>query len=119
MLCLTLRPGEYLTIGEEVVVQYDRAAGDRCKLVIQAPREVHILRGEVRERGGEARPGWVGEPSRWWRRREIPWDRSKAQALTDMRALLAGMDGQDDTVRALRRELDHMFPPERERAAAE
>ena len=38
MLCLNLNVGEYLTIGEDVVVQLDRITGDRCKLVVEAPR---------------------------------------------------------------------------------
>ena len=56
MLSLSLSQGEYLTIGENVVVQLDRVSRDGCKLVIDAPREVPILRGTVRERSGEARP---------------------------------------------------------------
>ena len=44
MLCLNLSPGEYMTIGENVVVQLDRISGDRCKLVVDAPREIAILR---------------------------------------------------------------------------
>lgn len=110
MLCLTLTPGEYLTIGSDVVVQLDRMTGDRCKLVIQAPREVSILRGEVLERRGGERPDCVIDGPRW-RRQEIPWNRSKAQALNAMRALLSRMDGRDDDVKTLRRQLNHMFPP--------
>ena len=45
MLCLNLNQGEYLTIGDKVVVQLDRISGDRCKLVIQAPKQVTVLRG--------------------------------------------------------------------------
>ena len=59
MLCLNLSPGEYMTIGENVVVQLDRISGDRCKLVVDAPREIAILRGEVRERSGKERPACV------------------------------------------------------------
>ncbi len=42
MLSLTLLPGEYLTIGEDVVLQYDYTTGERCRLAINAPREVTI-----------------------------------------------------------------------------
>jgi len=111
MLCLSLLPGEYLTIGENVVVQVDRMTGDRCKLVINAPREVSVVRGEVLERGGGQRPGCVFDTPRW-RRPEIVWDRSKAQALAAMRKLLDGMEG--DEARALRRQLNCMFPPKGE-----
>ena len=109
MLCLALTQGEYLTIGENVVVQVDRMTNDRCKLLIQAPREVPVLRGEVRERTGSKRPDCVVEDIRW-RKAEIPWNRSKAQALAAMRKILEQMDGRDDDVKALRRQLNHMFP---------
>ena len=112
MLCLNLSPGEYMTIGENVVVQLDRISGDRCKLVVDAPREIAILRGEVRERSGKERPACVFDAPRW-HRKEIAWTRSKAQALSAMRALLGEMDGSDRNVQALRRQLEHMFPAER------
>jgi len=110
MLCLGLNQGEYLTIGSNVVVQLDRISGDRCKLVIEAPREVPVVRGKVLEREGGPRPGCVYEAPRY-HKREIPWDRSKAQALLAMRSLLNKMDGRDGDVQALRRQLNHMFPP--------
>ena len=110
MLCLTLAPGEYLTIGSDVVVQFDRSHGDGCKLIINAPREVPVLRGEVLERGGGKRPECICDAPRW-RRPEITWDRSKEQALAAMRKLLNRMDGTDQDVQALRRQLNHMFPP--------
>ena len=108
MLCLHLTLGEYMTIGEDVVVQLDRISGDRCKLMIEAPRELTILRGEVLERNGGKRPSCLAEGPRW-HRREIPWNRSKAQALASMRALLEQMDGEN--AQSLRRQLDHIFPP--------
>ena len=111
MLCLNLSTGEYMTIGENVVVQVDRILGDSCKLMIQAPREIPIVRGEVLERTGGQRPDCVVDTRRW-HRKEIVWDRSKAQALGAMRQVLSQMDSRDGNVRALRRQLDHMFPPE-------
>ena len=113
MLCLNLAPGEYITIGDNVVVQLDRISGDSCRLMIQAPREVPIVRGEVLERNGGERPGCVSDAPRW-HRNEIAWNRSKAQALSAMRALLSQMDGTDSNVQTLRRQLNHMFPPEQE-----
>ena len=110
MLCLNLNQGEYMTIGEDVVVQLDHISGDRCKLMIQAPREVPIVRGKVLERTGGQRPQCVYDSHRY-HKKEIIWDRSKAQALNAMRKLLSQMDGTDSNVQALRRQLNHMFPP--------
>ncbi len=118
MLSLGLKQGEYLTIGDNVVVQLDRISGDRCKLVVQAPREVPVVRGKALEQRGGKRPDCVFEAPRY-HKREIPWNRSKAQALAAMRKLLSEMDGRDSDVQALRRQLDHMFPPaQREEAAS-
>jgi len=111
MLCLSLAPGDYLTVGENVVLQLDRLTGERCKLVIDAPKEVPIVRGAVRERDGGERPGCVFDKPHW-RKPQVPWDRSKAQALAAMRKLLGEMDGRDRNVRTLRRQLRHMFPEE-------
>jgi len=110
VLCLNLTPGEYMTIGDNVVVQLDRISGDRCKMLIDAPREVSVLRGEVLERTGGERPSCVVDGPRW-HRRELAWNRSKEQALAAMRALLDQMDGRDGNVQSLRRQLNHMFPP--------
>ncbi len=110
MLCLSLLPGEYLTIGKDVVLQYDCTEGERCRVAVSAPKEIPIVRGAVLERGGGERPECVFDKPRWCRR-ELPWDRSKAQALAAMRTLLDQMDGRDQNVQALRRQLDHMFPP--------
>ena len=102
MLSLNLKPGEYMTVGGNVVVQLDRINGDRCKLLIDAPKELTILRGEVLERTGGQRPDFVFDTPRW--------HRSKAQALEAMRHLLGQMDGGDGDVQALRRQLEYMFP---------
>ena len=56
MLKLSLTPGEYLTIGEDIVVQVYRSEGGRTYLAIDAPREIPIVRGAVRERQGGQRP---------------------------------------------------------------
>lgn len=56
MLCITLKSGEYFTVGGETVVVFDKLNGDRAHFTIHAPREVTILRGEVLEREGGERP---------------------------------------------------------------
>ena len=61
MLKLSLAPGEYLTIWENVVVQVDRAENGRSYLAIDAPREVPIVRGAVREREGAQPPAKLAQ----------------------------------------------------------
>lgn len=111
MLFLALTPGDYLTIGDNVVIQLDKLAGNRCKLAVHAPKEVPVLRGKVAERASGERPDCLMDGPRW-HRKEIVWSQSKEQALAAMRRQLSEMDGRDDGVKALRRQLNHMFPPE-------
>ena len=61
MLSLMLKEGEYLTIGEDIVVQVFPDSKSRVRLAIKAPKDVAILRGDLRERTGAKRPeGLVG-----------------------------------------------------------
>ena len=123
MLFLMFAPGDYLTIGDNVVIQVSKVEGNRCKLAIHAPREVPVLRGKVLERTGEERPDCVLDASRLskpeaaWRKKRITWNRSKEQALAAMRLMLSQMDGRDDGVKALRRQLNYIFPPEQTKTA--
>lgn len=54
MLSLQLNSGEYLTIGEDIVIQV--FGGSAAKIAVQAPRDLTVLRGEVWERNGKKRP---------------------------------------------------------------
>lgn len=54
MLSLQLKDGEYLTIGEDIVIQV--FANSTIRLSVQAPREMAVVRGEVSERNGKKRP---------------------------------------------------------------
>ena len=111
MLSLQLKTGDYMTIGEDVVVQLDHISGDRCRLMVQAPRDMTILRGELLERAGGERPACVVDgPHR--HRQEVSWNRNKSQALAAMRQLLRQMDNGSSDVRTLRQQLDFIFPPE-------
>ena len=107
MLRISMKPGEYFTVGGSTVVQFDRLRGDRAHLIINAPREVPVLRGEVLERNGGQRPGCVMDVAPHYVR-QLPWDHRKKQALAELREVLEGMDG--DEARTLREKLDVIFP---------
>ena len=47
MLILSRRPGESLTIGDDVVVTVIGVSGNQIRLGITAPREVRVLREEI------------------------------------------------------------------------
>ncbi len=56
MLSLQMKSGEYVTIGEDVVVQVFKESGPQFRISIKAPKEISIMRGKVLERDGEQRP---------------------------------------------------------------
>ena len=113
MLFLQLKTGEYMTIGDNVIVQMNDVSGNRCKLMIEAPREVPVVRGEVLERAGAERPECVMKTAPQSKYEPGPsWNRNKTQTLIAMRRVLAQMDGGDERVKNLRRQLDFLFPPE-------
>lgn len=48
MLVLSRKVGERIVIGEQIVLVVKRVAGHRVTLGIEAPNNVHVLRGELR-----------------------------------------------------------------------
>ena len=52
MLALTVRAGDYITIGDDVVIQILKV-GDLCRVAIDAPREMAIERAKVHEQNAE------------------------------------------------------------------
>ena len=109
MLCISMKAGDYFTVGGDTVVQFDRLNGERVHLTIHAPREVPILRGDVLERNGGRRPACVMDVSPRYVR-QLPWDHVKKQALEDLRQLLAEME-DSSAAQALAEKLDCIFPP--------
>ena len=107
MLCISMRAGDYFTVGESTVIQFTRLTGDRAHITVNAPREVPVLRGEVLERNGGQRPGCVMDVAPHYVR-QLPWDHRKKQALAELQEVLEGMDG--DEARTLREKLDVIFP---------
>ena len=66
MLALTVREGDYVTIGEDVVVQVLKT-GDVFRIAIDAPKSMDIRRSKVQEAMGE-----VPECIRQVRRQNVP-----------------------------------------------
>ncbi|MDE7243620.1 MAG: carbon storage regulator [Oscillospiraceae bacterium] len=62
MLFLQLKSGEYLTLGDDIVIQVFKESGERVRLAVKAPKDLTILRGEVLERTGAQRPDCLIEP---------------------------------------------------------
>ena len=56
MLVLSRKVGERIHVGENVVLEIRRIAGNRVTLALDAPRHVRILRGELEVAAREFRP---------------------------------------------------------------
>jgi carbon storage regulator len=53
MLILSRRPGESVTIGDDIMITVVSISGSQVRLGITAPREVRILREEIYQAIGE------------------------------------------------------------------
>jgi len=49
MLVLGRKPGEYVMIGQEIMVKVVKSCDGDLRLAIDAPRHVNIVRGELYE----------------------------------------------------------------------
>ena len=116
MLCISMRAGDYFTVGSSTVVQFDRLTGDRAHMTINAPREVPILRGDVLEREGGRRPDCVmGLSPRYTK--QLPWNPAKKRALAELRQTVDSM-GDTPEARAIREKLNFIFPQPQENGSA-
>lgn len=54
MLILSRKSGQQILVGDGIVITVNGTQGGRVSLAIEAPRDVRILRGELRRRDAEA-----------------------------------------------------------------
>ena len=57
MLKLTLRPGEFIDIGENVRVIFSGGSANNIHLLVDAPREINIVRSSAAKKKDTAGPG--------------------------------------------------------------
>ena len=56
MLKLTLRPGEFIDIGENVRVIFSGGSANNIHLLVDAPREINIARSSARKKKDTTEP---------------------------------------------------------------
>lgn len=116
MLQLSLRPGEYLTIHGDIVVQLAQLSGSRAFLRVEADRSIPIVRGEVLERSGAPRPECLASLPRSRARKGrdavYHWSAERERAVRTMEQLLERMEAGDsrEEAQALRAQLEHLPP---------
>ncbi len=70
MLKLTIKPGEFINIGEDIRVVYSGGTEGNIHLLIDAPKELNIVRSKVLSRqkngsvdsGSQSAPAYYAEP---------------------------------------------------------
>jgi carbon storage regulator len=62
MLVLSRKVGERIHVGDDVVLEIRRIAGNRVTLALDAPRHVRILRGELEVAANAFRPPTAERP---------------------------------------------------------
>ncbi len=55
MLVLSRKVGERIHVGDNIILEIRRIAGNRVTLALEAPRDVRILRGELEQAAREFR----------------------------------------------------------------
>lgn len=56
MLKLSVKPGEYLMIGQEIKVIFTGGSGNNFRILVDAPRNVPVVRSRVAEKAGLVHP---------------------------------------------------------------
>lgn len=64
MLKLTLKPGEFISIGENVRVVFSGGSANNVHLLVDAPKEVNIVRSNAKNAGSETRQEGIAEKKR-------------------------------------------------------
>lgn len=62
MLKLTLKPGEYLQIGEEIKVVFSGGSANNMHILVDAPRKFNIVRSSVLKKEGRGKDFYQEKP---------------------------------------------------------
>ncbi len=77
MLNLTVKPGEYFMIGDEIKVAFVGGTANNARILIDAPRKYNIVRGKVLERAAADRGENVSGKHEFYPEVPIPAERLK------------------------------------------
>lgn len=61
MLKLTLKPGEYINIGENIRVVFSGGSANNIHLLVEAPKELAIARSSAGKKNLPKQPSYYGE----------------------------------------------------------
>ncbi|MBR2896160.1 MAG: carbon storage regulator [Oscillospiraceae bacterium] len=98
MLSLRVKSGEYITIGNDIIVQIFREGTD-ARVEVKAPRELTILRGEVLERTEQKPDGLFAKCPK--SSAHLTRDAKNKEKLTARKAYFASQQAEDERRRNL------------------
>lgn len=81
MLKLTVKPGEYVLIGEDVKIVFAGGSSKNLRILVDAPKKYNIVRSEALERSGMAAD--LGNEAKYY-----PEQRISAEAQEKIKAIL-------------------------------
>ena len=115
MLRLTMTPGDYFTINDNIVVQLHRLEGERSLVAVEAPKAMRIVRGAVLEREGGRRPDCLMDrPAQTRRGKWLLWDQKREDSLRHIRRLLRQIETPENAkeIELIRAQLGRITQPE-------
>lgn len=93
MLKLSVKPGEYVLIGDDIKLVFTGGSSNNLRILIDAPRAYNIVRSEALERYGMA--AGPGNQVRHYRDRELsPEAKEKIKAILMAERKKARREGQ-------------------------
>jgi len=117
MLSISLEPGQYVTIGEEIVVKVSKMIGGRCILAIEADRSMPIVRSVIRERDGTPPPACIAKLPPNKKRRHRPdalfrWNDDRERAVSTLEKIAKHLEqnGSGEEAKILRAQLEQIVP---------
>lgn len=90
MLKLTIKPGEYLLIGNEIKLVFAGGSANNLRILVDAPKSLNIARSSALEKSGVAQPG---NTVRHYKERELSTDaqaKIKAILMEERRRIRTG-----------------------------
>lgn len=79
MLNISVRPGEYLMVGKNVKIIFVGGTGNNIHLMIDAPREIDIVRSRAAEKAG------IAETSPYYRKKAAVSDETQREIIRMIR----------------------------------
>lgn len=90
MLNLTVKPGEYFMIGDQIKIAFVGGTANNARIMVDAPRDYNIVRGKVLERMAAERGEQVAGKHEFYTEAPIPVEKMKRMMEKQKRQKVVG-----------------------------